>query len=132
MWFKGLKLFGVVSITDGADSNPVIKASQEKKDTPLTELIMKDPASDFLLKQQPLEYYKCHLHAVLGKREEGDLRCAGVQWHSLGEAETCGLNGMSCYLGQWMTEAWDMSDYKAGWDTLTVLDSEMWHIITLP
>lgn len=26
---------------------------------------MKDPASDFLLKHQPPEYYKCHLHAVL-------------------------------------------------------------------
>lgn len=28
---------------------------------------MKDPASDFLLKHQPPEYYKCHLQAVLEK-----------------------------------------------------------------
>lgn len=28
---------------------------------------MKDPASDFLLKHHPPEYYKCHLHAVLEK-----------------------------------------------------------------
>lgn len=32
---------------------------------------MKDPASDFSLKHQPLEYYKCHLHAVLEKEKEG-------------------------------------------------------------
>lgn len=35
----------------------------------LTELIMKDPAVDLSLKHQPLEYYKCHLHTVLGKKE---------------------------------------------------------------
>lgn len=28
---------------------------------------MKDAASDLLLKHQPPEYYKCHLHAVLEK-----------------------------------------------------------------
>ena len=28
---KGLKLYGVVSGADGADSSPVIKASQEKR-----------------------------------------------------------------------------------------------------
>lgn len=33
---------------------------------------MKDPASDFFLKQQPLEYYKCHLHAVWEKEKEGE------------------------------------------------------------
>lgn len=32
---------------------------------------MKDPASDFFLKQHPLEYYKCHLHAVLENEREG-------------------------------------------------------------
>lgn len=32
---------------------------------------MKDPASDFSLKHQPLEYYKCHLHTVLEKEKEG-------------------------------------------------------------
>lgn len=42
---------------------------------PLTELIMKDPASDFFLKHQPLEYYKCQLHAVLEKGREGGWRC---------------------------------------------------------
>ena len=35
---------------------------------------MKDPASDFFLKHQPLEYYKCHLHTVLEKEKEGGLR----------------------------------------------------------
>ena len=35
---------------------------------------MKDPASDFFLKQQPLEYYKCHLHTVLEKEKEGGLK----------------------------------------------------------
>ena len=36
----------------------------------LTELIMKDPAADLSLKQQPLEYYKCHLHTVLERKKE--------------------------------------------------------------
>lgn len=47
------------------DSAPVIKASQEKEDARLTELIMKDPVADLSLKRQPREYYKCHLHMIL-------------------------------------------------------------------
>lgn len=60
---------------------------------------MKDPASDFFLKHQPLEYYKCHLHTVLEKEKEGGMRWKkkekGAKWHRGDEAETFGLNGMS-------------------------------------
>lgn len=56
----------------------------------MTELIMKDPAPDFFLKHQPLEYYKCHLQAVL---EKGEGR--GLAEMRVGrEADTIvGLNG---------------------------------------
>ncbi len=60
---------------------------------------MKDPASDFFLKQQPLEYYKCHLHTVLEKEKEGGMRWRrrekGAEQQCGDEAETFGLNGMS-------------------------------------
>lgn len=58
---------------------------------------MKDPASDFFLKHQPLEYYKCHLHTVLEKEKEGGWGEGekGVKQHRGDEAETCGLKGMS-------------------------------------
>lgn len=62
---------------------------------------MKDPASDFFLKHQPLEYYKCHLHAVLEKEREGGVtevrggKERRAKWHLGDEAETFGLNGTS-------------------------------------
>lgn len=52
-------------VDERCDSASVIKASQEKEDARLTELIMKDPVVDLSLKHQPLEYYKCHLHMIL-------------------------------------------------------------------
>lgn len=76
----------MVSGPDGADSTPVIKASQEKKDTPLTELIMKDPTTDFSPRHQLLVYYKCHLHTVLENGEEGGW--GGGQGRK--ERKTCG------------------------------------------
>lgn len=60
---------------------------------------MKDPASDFLLKHQPPEYYKCHLHAVLEKEvgwvggRKKMRRRAGC--HLGDEAETFGWQGLS-------------------------------------
>lgn len=64
---------------------------------------MKDPASDFSVKQQPLEYYKCHLHTVLEKKkeeEEGrfevlEEKRRGVLLHNLDGAEIYEVNGMS-------------------------------------
>lgn len=59
---------------------------------------MKDPASDFFLKHQPLEYYKCHLHTVLEKEKEGGMRRRRTEKRAkpcCDEAETSGLNGMS-------------------------------------
>lgn len=56
---------------------------------PLTELIMKDPASDFFLKHQPLEYYKCHLHTVLEKEKEEVWGKGEVKRHHGDEAKPC-------------------------------------------
>lgn len=66
---------------------------------------MKDPASDFLLKHQPPEYYKCHLHAVLengvdevvgGRAQEKNEK--GGRCHFGDEAETFGPHGASLSL----------------------------------
>lgn len=58
---------------------------------------MKDPASDFSLKHQPPEYYKCHLHTVLEKEKEGGGREERRELNG-DEAETFGLNGVSLSL----------------------------------
>lgn len=61
---------------------------------------MKDPASDFLLKHQPPEYYKCHLHAVLekGVGEGGGGGRDVARCHLGEEAETFGWREMSLSL----------------------------------
>lgn len=73
LWLKLLDVSG----TDGVDSSPVIKASQEeKKKRHATDSVNNERSCLwFLLKHQPLEYYKCHLHAVLENgRGRGALR----------------------------------------------------------
>lgn len=69
---------------------------------------MKDPASDFLLKHQPPEYYKCHLQAVLEKEvdEVGEKKENGARCHLGDEAETfewCGVSlSLWCVNGRGM------------------------------
>lgn len=76
---------------------------------------MKDPASDFFLKHQPLEYYKCHLHTVLETEKGGRRRKerGSYKRHCGDKAETCGLNGMSLSEAVKDTGVRDMSHYKA-------------------
>lgn len=55
-------------VDERCDRAPVIKASQEKKNASLTELIMKDPVADLVLKRQPLEYYVSLTHDFVGQK----------------------------------------------------------------
>lgn len=81
---------------------------------------MKDPASDFLLKHQPPEYYKCHLHAALEK--EVDEVVGGGERKTRKEVDVTLvmklklLDGMEClYLfSVWKAEVWGLSHSKAG------------------
>lgn len=88
---------------------------------------MKDPASDFLLKHQPPEYYKCHLHAVLEKEvdEVGGERKMRKEVDVTLVMKPKLLDGMEClYLfAVWKAEVWDLSHCRADLIyCLTILD----------